>query len=74
MNIIQLSQHVFKCEFKIDVPIHIPVSCSFYLRGISPKIFAGKNSVDEYLWSWKEKRDIFAIILFKLLQQIKGNI
>jgi hypothetical protein len=46
----------------------------FYLRGNSPKFIAGKNSVDEYLWSWKEKRDIFAIILLKLLQQINGNI
>ncbi|EKN66991.1 hypothetical protein BABA_13922 [Neobacillus bataviensis LMG 21833] len=46
----------------------------FYLRGISTKIITGKNNVDEYLWSWKEKRDIFAIILFKLLQLINGNI
>lgn len=29
MNLIQLSQHVFKCEFEIDVPIHIPVNIWF---------------------------------------------
>jgi hypothetical protein len=28
----------------------------FQLRGIPPKIIAGKNSVAEYLWRRKEKR------------------
>ncbi len=41
MNIIQLSQHVFKCEFKIDVPIHIPVSCSFLFEG---------HFAEDYCW------------------------
>ncbi|UQZ48023.1 MBL fold metallo-hydrolase [Bacillus sp. PK3-037] len=33
MNLIQISEHVYQCEFELDVPIHIPVHIWFIKDG-----------------------------------------
>lgn len=33
MNLIQISEHVYQCEFELDIPIHIPVHIWFIKDG-----------------------------------------